>query len=369
MIRLLFLINSFGGGGAERVLVNLVNNMDSEKYDISVRALVDDGPNKKYLSKKIKYDFIFHKQFRGLNYIDRIPGIYKYAVRGEYDVIIAYLHGVWTRIVAKAPEHQPTIAFLHANMHESGFMKDLVRRRKVEECFKNYNRIVAVSESVRKSFVEVTGISKNTCVKYNTFNIPFILECAKENDCRLLRNKKTITLCSVGKLEPVKGFDRMIRVLARLKENGFCFTWNVVGEGAEKSNLEDLVNRFELNHQVLFCGYNNNPYKYIVNSDLLVCPSYSEGFSSVVAESIIIGTPVLTTDCAGMKEMLGNNNEYGLVVDNDEDSLFYMLKDIAQDERILDEYREKVKKRASFFSIEHTVSEVEKMINEVLQCQ
>lgn len=367
MIRLLFLINSLGGGGAERVLVNLVNNMDSEKYDISVRALVDDGPNKKYLSNNIKYDFIFHKQFRGLNYIDRIPGIYKYAVRGEYDVIIAYLHGVWTRIVAKAPENQRTIAFLHANMHESVFMKDLVRRNKVEECFKNYNSIVAVSESVRKSFVEVTGISKNTCVKYNTFNIPFILECSKEKDCRLLRNEKMITLCSVGKLEPVKGLDRMIRVLARLKENGICFTWNVVGEGAEKDKLDNMVNKYGLNDQVLFCGYDNNPYKYIANSDLFVCPSYSEGFSSVVAESVIIGTPVITTDCSGMKEILGENNEYGLVVDNNEDSLFRTLKTIAQDDKLLKEYKEKVKRRASFFSMQNTVSEVEKLIDEVLE--
>ena len=58
MVRVLFLINSFGGGGAEKVLVNLVNNMDSKKFDISVRALVDDGPNKMYLSDKVTYDFI-----------------------------------------------------------------------------------------------------------------------------------------------------------------------------------------------------------------------------------------------------------------------------------------------------------------------
>lgn len=367
MVRVLFLINSFGGGGAEKVLVNLVNNMDSKKFDISVRALVDDGPNKMYLSNKVKYDFIFRKSFRGLNYIDRIPGIYQYTVRGEYDVIIAYLHGVCTRIIAKAPENQHTIAFLHANMKNSEFMKDLVRRNRVDMCFRNYDRIVAVSESVRQSFIETTGILKNTCVKYNTFNIPLIMESAKAKDYRLLKNENGITLCSVGKLEPVKGFDRMIRVLARLKEDGIYFTWNVVGEGIDRDKLEGMVNEYEICTQVRFCGFDQNPYKYIVNSDLLVCSSYSEGFSSVVAESIILGTPVLTTDCSGMKEMLGDNNEYGLVVDNDEDSLFYMLKAIAQDEKILAAYREKVKNRASFFSIEYTVSEVEKMINEVVK--
>lgn len=367
MVRVLFLINSFGGGGAEKVLINLVNNMDETKYEISVRTLVDDGPNKKYLSDKIKYDSIFHKSFRGLNYIDRIPGIYRYTLRGEYDVIIAYLHGVWTRILAKAPKSQHTIAFLHANMQESDFMKDLLRRNKADVCFKNYDRIVAVSESVRQSFINATGISRNICIKYITFNIPYILQCAKEKDFHLLKQKGQITLCSVGKLESVKGFDRMIRILAKLKKDGIFFTWNVIGEGVDRAKLENMVNEYGLNEQIMLCGFEENPYKYIANSDMLVCSSYSEGFSSVVAESIIIGTPVLTTDCSGMREMLGEQNDYGIVVENDEDSIYHMLKMIAQDEKILVSYKDKVKSRASFFSIEKTVGEIEKMIDEVVK--
>lgn len=367
MVRVLFLINSFGGGGAEKVLINLINNMDKTKYEISVRTLVDDGPNKKYLSNKVKYDSIFHMSFRGLNYIDRIPGIYRYTLRGQYDVIIAYLHGVWTRILAKAPENQHTIAFLHANMCESDFMKDLLRRNKVDACFKNYDRIVAVSESVRQSFIDVTGISKNICVKYNTFNIPYILECAKEKDYHLLKQEGKITLCSVGKLEAVKGFDRMIRILAKLKKEGIFFTWNVIGEGIDRVKLEKMIDEYGLGQQIKLCGFEENPYKSIANSDMLVCSSYSEGFSSVVAESIIIGTPVLTTDCSGMREMLGEQNDYGIVVDNDEDSIYRMLKMIAQDEKILALYKDKVKRRASFFSIEKTVGEIEKMIDEVVK--
>jgi len=365
--KILFLINDLSGGGAEKVLVNLVNNMDHQKFDITLRTLVDTGVNKSNLKGHIHYESVFHKAFRGLNFLDRIPGIYQFVCKGKFDIIIVYLHGVLTRIVSYAPQEQKTIAFLHANMHESDFMKDLVRRNKADLCFRNYNRIVAVSESVRESFIEVTGISERTCVKYNTFNILHIQESAKENNYHLLKNPKGITLCSVGKLESVKGFDRMIRVLARLKENGIFYTWNVIGEGVERSNLEKMVTDYKITNQVLFCGYDNNPYKYIANCDLFVCSSYSEGFSSVVAESIIIGTPVLTTDCAGMKEMLGEKNEYGIVVNNDEDSLYHMLQEIAQDTNILATYKDKVKNRSSFFSVQHTVSEIEKMLDEVLE--
>lgn len=367
MVRVLFLINTLGGGGAERVLINLVNNMNQEKYDITILSLVDSGPYKQYLNDRIKYKYIFRKSFRGLNYIDRIPGIYHYTIHGNYDVIIAYLHGVWTRILAKAPRNQHTIAFLHANMKYSEFMKDLIHRNKIKSCFEKYDKIVAVSENVKQSFIETTGISTNVCVKYNTFNIPSILERSKEKNCWLLRNENQIALCSVGKLESVKGFDRMIRVMARLKEEGIFITWNVVGEGEDRHKLENMVNEYELNTQIKFLGFDLNPYKYIANSDLFVCSSYSEGFSSVVAESIIIGTPVLTTNCAGMEEMLGKNNEYGIIVDNDEDSLFQMLKTISLDKKILLTYKEKVKQRLPFFNINNTVGEVERMIDEVVK--
>ena len=86
-----------------------------------------------------------------------------------------------------------------------------------------------------------------------------------------------------------------------------------------------------------------------------------------MAESIIIGTPVLTTNCAGMEEMLGKNNEYGIIVDNDEDSLFQMLKTISLDKKILLTYKEKVKQRLPFFNINNTVGEVERMIDEVVK--
>ncbi|MFQ6827735.1 MAG: hypothetical protein ACLRUZ_13155 [Faecalimonas sp.] len=116
-------------------------------------------------------------------------------------------------------------------------MKDLLRRNKVNACFKNYDRIVAVSESVRQSFIDATGISRNICVKYNTFNIPYILQCSKEKNFHLLKQNGQITLSSVGKLESVKGFDRMrIRILAKLKKDGI-FTWNVIGEGIDREKI------------------------------------------------------------------------------------------------------------------------------------
>ena len=111
-----------------------------------------------------------------------------------------------------------------------------------------------------------------------------------------------------------------------------------------------------------FLGYKENPYKYLKNSDLFVCSSYFEGFSTAVTESIIVGTPVVTTNCSGMKEMLGKNNEYGIVVDNKEEALYKELKKILSDKKNIEVLREKVLLRRNFFRKEVSVKKFEDFI-------
>ena len=68
-MKILFLTNNLSGGGAERVLVNLANAMADNGHDITVRALADKGDNKKSLSSKVNYQFVFKNGFKGLNYL------------------------------------------------------------------------------------------------------------------------------------------------------------------------------------------------------------------------------------------------------------------------------------------------------------
>ena len=102
---------------------------------------------------------------------------------------------------------------------------------------------------------------------------------------------------------------------------------------------------------------------------MFVCSSFSEGFSSVVAESLILGVPVVTTDCAGMREMLGSNNEFGIITNNDEESLYNALADIISDNEKLEKYRTAALTRGKFFEPQETVGAVQKMLEEILNEQ
>ena len=372
MVKVLFLINNLGNGGAERVLVNLANGLSKNPaYEITIRCLDKSGPQLDRLANTVKCEGIIRTCFipRGLSFLYLLPKkwIYKKIIgNGNYDIIIPFLHGVLTRIVSYAPESQKTVAYLHANMQQSSFIRQLGSQEKIQKIFNTYNRIIAVSEDVKKSFIKASGISDDRIeVIYNTFAVEEIRKLAGE-PLDVEMDHQILNICSVGKLEKIKGYDRLINVAGKLRDNGFLFHLYIIGEGSERSSLQKKIKELRLEKYITLLGRRENPYKYISNSDLFVCSSYSEGLSSVVVESIIIGVPVLTTDCSGMKEILGQSSEYGLIVSNDEKGLYDGLLKMT-DKRWLSYYRDKAAERSSCFDSARTIKSVEQMICEVVK--
>ena len=120
---------------------------------------------------------------------------------------------------------------------------------------------------------------------------------------------------------------------------------------------EDLENEAELT------GFCANPYPYMAASDLYVCSSYVEGFSTVVSEAVILGLPVVTTKCSGMKEILGES-EYGLITENTEEALYEGMEKILSDKKCFQHYQEKVRERADFFKMKTRIREYEKILDQ-----
>ena len=112
---------------------------------------------------------------------------------------------------------------------------------------------------------------------------------------------------------------------------------------------------------VTFLGYQTNPYKYVSRCDLFVCASHAEGFSTAATEALILGTPVCTVEVSGMREMLGDN-EYGLITENDEESLYQGIKTLLDDPKLLAHYRAQAALRGKKFSTVETVKAVEQML-------
>lgn len=136
----------------------------------------------------------------------------------------------------------------------------------------------------------------------------------------------------------------------------------VLGIGPLKNEMQEYIWDNEFENIVTLLGYKVNPYKYIKNCDLFVCASFAEGFSTAVTEALIVGTPVCTVDVSGMKELLGENNEYGIITENNEEALFREIRQLLCDDKLLAYYREKAKIRGNMFETQKTVKAVENFL-------
>lgn len=371
MIKILFLMESLGGGGAERVLVNLVNNMDQQKFDISIITLYSEGVHAEALHKNIHFSCLHKKPFRGIKYLYKFWSkklLFRKFVKDDYDLVVAYMTGIPTFVAAGFSGRK--IAWLHGNYDEAKTHKDRflskVNYFGQRRIYDKFDRVVGVSDSVCDSFNKVIASQNKAITLYNTNEPKKIRALAATS---LSQNDGCFVITSVGCLEDSKGYDRLIPSVARLKDDGFSFLLQILGEGREHDRLQELIYKLSLFDVVFLAGYQSNPYPYVASSDLFVCSSRTEGLSTAVTEAIILGVPVVSTDVSGAKEILGENNEFGLVVENSEEGIYQGLKKMLSNPELLRHYAVKAKERADFFSTEKTVKAVEDLFEEVCQCR
>lgn len=368
MKKVLFFIPNLMHGGAEKVLVNLVNNLDRNKYDLTLQTIFDVGVNKQYLYKDIKYKYIFKKLFRGSTTIFKLFSpqfLYKHLIKDEYDVVISYLEGPTARILSGCPYNSKKISWIHIEMNDE--QKFAVGFRNSEEARKYYNKfdeIICVSDTVKQIFLEISNLKdSNIDVLYNTNETDQIIEKCKEVVDDVVFDKNLVNICSVGKITGTKGYDRLARVHKRLIDEGLNHHIYILGIGEDEDKINKYIKENNLQDTYTLLGFRDNPYKYVAKCDLFVCSSLREGFSTAVTESLVVGTPVVSTLCSGSQELLGYNNEYGLVVENTEDGIYNGMKKLLEDRELLAYYKGKAIERGSFFSKEKTVKAVEDMIN------
>lgn len=368
--KVLFIIPTLGEGGAERVLVNLVNNLDSSKFDITVFSIFDRGVNRKYLNENIKYRYFFKKLFRGNIHFFKLfkpEFLYKIMIKDKYDIVVSYLEGPSTRIVSGCTD-QNTVLFnwVHTDIYNSKVITQSYRSHKeVVERYKKFHSTVFVSNTVKDSFVNIFGyLSANYKVKYNTVDTSTIISKSNEliDDVHFV--KDTVNLVSVGTFKEKKGFMRLLNIVKRLLDKGLSIHLYLLGKGDQEEMYREYINKNSMNNNVTIVGFKKNPYKYVKACDLFVCSSYSEGYSTAVTESLIVGTPVITTKCSGMEEMLGAN-EYGVIVPNDDEELYKGMYEILANKEKLAHYKQKAIERGRYFNKENTIKSVEELFENI----
>ncbi len=367
MKKILFVIHDLHHGGAEKVLVNLVNNMDRKNFDITVMALFGGGVNEQFLKKDVKLIICHKRAVRGNSKIMKFFSphfLFNYYIKDKYDIIVSYLEGPSARIVSGCSDkNTKLVSWIHVEQHDKNVACNAFRDYKEAlVCYRRFDCTVCVSEYVKKDFLSIFSVENPVYVLYNTNETDQIRELAKDSVDDIVFKGDEIKLVGVGKLMPNKGFDKLARIHARLIREGYKVHTYILGEGPERNKIEKIVDENGCADTFTLLGYRTNPYKYVAKCDIFVCSSVAEGFSTATTEALILGVPVVTTRVSGMEEMLGKNNEFGIVVNGtDETSLFLAIQNLLNNPQLLQTYRYKSLLRGKDFFKERTIKKVEQL--------
>ena len=371
MKKVLFLIHDLGPGGAEKVLVNLVNNMDRTQFDITVMALFGGGVNEQFLAPHIRYISCFKHMIPGNSHLMKLltpKQLHKWLIKDQYDIEISYLEGPSARVISGCPNTEAKlISWIHVEQHTMQALAASFRsKQEARACYDRFDQTVCVSKFVKNDFCSILDFQKSCCVLYNTVESDKILEMSTDVIPEL-PNDGILRIVAVGTLKESKGYRRLLRIIKNLSENGYAIHLYILGDGPQRTELVQYVQDNNLANAVTFLGYHTNPYQYVAKCDLFTCASFAEGFSTAATEALIVGTPVCTVEVSGMKEMLGENNEYGIVTENSEEALYQGIRMLLDDPKLLAGYKEKAAQRGRAFRTEETVHAVERMLIDLME--
>ena len=368
MIRILFFIEELRGGGAEKVLCNLVNEMDQSRFDVTVQTLWK-ADAAQFLKPGIRYRYCYTGKTRLNNYRSRLEAAagltYPIHIKDDYDIEVAYLECGATKIMAGSTNKRAKkIAWVHCDLAlKMADPQDFAQ--KAAKWYEKYDRVVCVSQNVKDSFDKLFGIPEKSCVVYNTVDDAEIRRKAKL-PLPELPEKRRLTAVTLGRLTHQKAYDRLLRIHRQLRAEGLEHDLWILGEGEDRAELERYIAEHELADSVKLFGYCGNPYPFIEAADLLVCSSRYEGFSTFVTEGMILGKPVVTTDCTGMQELLGDS-EYGLIVENGEDALLKGMRTMLRSTELRQQYALRAAQRGLDFSARALTEQTEELFLNILE--
>lgn len=354
--RLLFVVDEREMGGVSVVLKDLIHFLDKEKFEIDLLVLHDKGMMLSDLGKDIRLLFgtsyfeaidytigevlkkgdleLIWKKFQIVfdlktgNIERSIKRERKKILNKEYDVEIAFKDG-FTALFTAYGNTFKKIHWLHCAYGTNN------PNAKYENLFKKilprFDRIIGVATNVVKEFNEIYHLEQKTEVIPIAMDSERIIAMGKKDKGKVVLSKENFNIAVVGRAHPVKGYERLLEVLRKLNQEKYLqnIQIHIFGDGPLFDVLCDKINKYDLQNKVFMEGATANPYAELKNFDILLLPSYSEAFGTVISEAFILGIPVLATRTSA-SEMSVKDDENGWICENNEEGLFYGLKNLIE---------------------------------------
>lgn len=343
--KIVFCIESLACGGAEKSLLSLLNNINQSKYDIDILVNKSGGEFEKLLPDSMNlysigfkpnlYDRFVYKYFRMLNgskqyhnaqllwksFQNSIPPYAK-----SYDIAIAWGQGFATYYTSKKVNADKKFAWINTDYEKAGYYwkQDFA-------IYEEFTKIIGISDHVRQSLGKFLPNHKLITIR-NIIDPDEIRERGQESIDEKFDPEVT-NIVSVGRLVDYKGFHLAIDAIRILKNENYKVHLYIIGDGAEKDNLETLTKENAITDQISILGFRSNPYPYIKNCDIYLQSSLFEGLGRTVIEASILCKPIVTTNFPTAFSII-NNNRTGIIVNMDGVSIAQGLKNIMQNDAL-----------------------------------
>lgn len=326
--KIIIVNNLLGYYGAENVLINLLKGLDKTKFEITLLTL-NESDISCIKNFNIKYKFIFSKKSNILSRLtNKIKLVLGYDFLSKvycrnFDVGISFKMGECAKLVGKSNSKEK-YCWIHSNVSEIDEEYSYGFKNKEEEInlLKNFDSLIAVSESCKNSFVKKYGELFNVRVIYNPVNIDVIQSKAKEQLSKSEEDlfSQNFIIGTVARLdEKQKRISWLIKLSNYLDKAGINHKMVIIGGGNDESEYRSMIEKLKANNVILL-GFKDNPYKYLKQFDLFICSSFWESYSIVVNEAISLGVPTISTKCGGPEEVL-EHGKYGVLCDNNFEEL------------------------------------------------
>ena len=392
--KIIFRSGSLRMGGLERVLIEVLQTIDKEKFDIYL--VIDDDCGKenifeKDIPKDIPYFFlkpekliretekykekkknIIYKLMYNLMMEKENKVMYRNMQRilkdiGEIDVIVDFDAGA-SKYIEKL-DIKKKIVWIHNSIPNLKKKEGKIKRfgKRLEK----YDRVVAICDEMKE---EIENIYPNLRGKvsriYNPFNFERI-EKLMEDERELTKEQKKMLnedyCIAIARLDNVqKDFLTLVRAYKFVKESGIQDKLYIIGDGPSKEEIINEIKKLSLEENIKLIGLSKNPYIWLKNSKLFVHSSKYEGLPTVLIEALICNKMIISSNCpTGPKEILKNENCGKLFeVGNIKELGDYLIEFLAnKNNREL--YEKNVILRKEEFNKNKVIKEYEKLIEEI----
>jgi glycosyltransferase involved in cell wall biosynthesis len=370
-MKIVFLINSLEGGGAERIVCTLANYISEIEGRQVYVFVLENKPIAYPLSSRVQISRLHTgKLSKGFGKILFLPLIsLELAIRLRHlkaqTVMSLLVRANLALAIAKSwlPNQNTLIGEMcYTEKVYSESRGQFVMTSLIRFFYPKADNIIAISNGVKESMVNIGIPRENISVIYNPINIRDITESASLIERP--SEKIPFKVIMAGRLTDQKDYPTMLRALKDLLARGYSVRLTILGEGPEKKKLVELSEDLRVSDFVEWGGWKSNLYQIFPKHHLFVLCSKYEGFANVIVEAMAASLPVVSTDClSGPSEIL-ENGRYGILTPiGNSTKLADAVASMIEDDNKYERYKLLSFTRAKYFDVSNISTEYIKLFD------